>query len=198
MFKRYEVGPSGPLRYEKNALKNSKERADVRHARVSGVVRREFRSADARFHSLAQIARTGILLRASAKPFLESLGASFRRAAPHNHRRKALHALEASHRIVGRSRQLHHHWRKRHKHRRCGSQRHRITPRQNKNQTHFLHRLNSTQTLRKILRSRHRHQGYKAPFHLPRQLRRENGKTRGRLSRNPTKITKFHTKYKSN
>ena len=53
MFKRYEVGPSGPLRYEKNALKNIQEHADVRHARVSGVVRREFRSADARFYSLA-------------------------------------------------------------------------------------------------------------------------------------------------
>ena len=103
MFKRYEVGPSGPLRYEKNALKNSKERADVRHARVSGIVRQEFRSADARFHTLAQIARTGILLRASAEPFLEGLGTSFKRTTPHDHRRKTRHALETSHRAVGRS-----------------------------------------------------------------------------------------------
>ena len=100
---RYEVGPCGPLRYEKNAKQNSKEHAHVRHARVSGIVRREFRSADARFHSLAQIARTGILLRASAKPLLESFGASFKRTTPRDHRRKAYHALEASYRLVGRS-----------------------------------------------------------------------------------------------
>ena len=168
MFKRYEVGPSGPLRYEKNANQNSKERADIRHARVSGVVRREFRSADARLHSLAQIARTRVLLRASAKPFLESLGGSFKRAAPCDHRRKTNHALEASHRPVGRSRQLHHHRGKRHEHRRCGSQRHCLAPCPNENQAHLLHRRHRPQALREILRKGGRHQGRQTPLHLPR------------------------------